>query len=108
MHSQTIFFMGETLMLKNPALSSKPLRATSLLNGRASMDAGQADGLYTQAYQADLPKNRDDGKASPLKRSLSCAEPQIWLSGPPSKQLHAGGQSMAAMVANERHLWVNG
>ncbi len=53
--------MGETSKLKTPTLPSKPLRMTSMLNGRAYVAAGPADGALhmtavLQAYQADLLK----------------------------------------------------
>lgn len=42
--------MGYTLMLKTLALSTKPLRVTLQLNGRAYVAAGQAGGaLHTMA-----------------------------------------------------------
>ncbi len=59
--------MGKTASLKVPSLPSKPLQDTSRLNGKAYAAAGQAvASLHTmavlQAYQADLPKDLDDGQ----------------------------------------------
>ncbi len=99
---------GVTSTLKAPALPSKPLRETSHLNGRAYAAAGQAGAaLHTmsvlQAYQADLLRDLDQGQGiSPegvaeLSRATDT-----------TKQTAAAiGRSMAAMVATERHLWVN-
>ncbi len=52
---------GESSFLKAPALSSAALQATSCLNGRAYVAAGQAGGAL-QAYQADLLKDLDEDK----------------------------------------------
>ncbi len=103
---------GVTSTLKAPALPSKPLRETSRLNGRAYVAAGQADAaLHTmsvlQAYQAELLRDLDQGQGiSPeavaeLRRATDLALRA-------TKQTAAAiGRSMAAMVATERHLWVN-
>ncbi len=60
---------GVTSTLKAPALPSKPLKDTSLLNGRAYAAAGQAGAaMHTmsvlQAYQADLLKDLDQGQGN--------------------------------------------
>lgn len=73
--------LGESLSsLKASTLLSKLLQTTSHLNVRACVAADQASGaLHTmavlQAYQADLQSDLDQGQG--LKRSLSCAAPQI-------------------------------
>ncbi len=88
---------GGTSTLKAPALPSKPLQDTSHLNGRAYVAAGLAGAALhmmavLQAYQADLLKDLDQEQGlPPLRRYLSCAAPQIWLSGPPSKRLPRSG-----------------
>ncbi len=98
--------------LKAPALPSKALKDTSRLNGRAYVAAGQAGAaLHTmsvlQAYQADLLKDLDQGQGLPpeavteLRRTTDLALRT-------TKQTAAAiGRSMAAMVATERHLWMN-
>ncbi len=103
---------GVTSTLKAPALSSKPLKETSRLNGRAYAAAGQAGAaLHTmsvlQAYQADLLKDLDQGQGLPpeavteLRRTTDLALRA-------TKQTAAAiGRSMAAMVATERNLWMN-
>ncbi len=98
--------------LKAPALPSKALKDTSRLNGRAYAAAGQAGAaLHTmsvlQAYQADLLKDLDQGQGLPpeavteLRRTTDLALRA-------TKQTAAViDRSMAAMVATERHLWMN-
>ncbi len=104
--------MGETPSLKVPSLPSRPLQATSRLNGRAYAAAGQAvASLHTmavlQAYQADLLKDLDSGQGlSPdevaeLRRTTDLALRAT------KQAASAMGRSMAAMVVTERHLWVN-
>ncbi len=82
------------------------------MNGRAYAAAGQAGAaLHTmsvlQAYQADLLKDLDQGQGLPpeavteLRRTTDLALRA-------TKQTAAAiGRSMAAMVATERHLWMN-
>ncbi len=103
---------GVASTLKAPALPSKALKDTSRLNGRAYVAAGQAGAaLHTmsvlQAYQADLLKDLDQGQGLPpeavteLRRTTDLALRA-------TKQTAAAiGRSMAAMVATERHLWMN-
>ncbi len=103
---------GVASTLKAPALPSKALKDTSRLNGRAYAAAGQAGAaLHTmsvlQAYQADLLKDLDQGQGLPpeavteLRRTTDLALRA-------TKQTAAAiGRSMAAMVATERHLWMN-
>ena len=103
---------GRASALSAPALPSKPLKTTARLNGRAYTAAGQAGAaLHTmavlQAYQADLLGDLDQGAGlSPeavaeLRRTTDLALRA-------TKQTAASiGRSMAAMVATERHLWLN-
>ncbi|CAM4608253.1 unnamed protein product [Leuciscus chuanchicus] len=98
--------------LRAPALPSKPCRTTSALVGKAYMAAGRAGAcLHTmgllQAYQADLLKEVDDsGEVSfddicEMRRAVD-------LSLRATKETaRAIGRSMAALVATERHLWLN-
>ncbi|ROL44499.1 hypothetical protein DPX16_0387 [Anabarilius grahami] len=103
---------GNAPSLKAPVLPSKPLKMTSRLNGKAYAAAGQAGAALhsmavLQAYQADLLKDLDQGQGlSPdvvdeLRRTTDLALRA-------TKQTAALiGRSMAAMVATERHLWLN-
>ncbi len=88
------------------ALPSKPLRETSCLIGWPYAEAGQAGAaLHTmsvlQAYQAELLRDLDQGQGlSP--------EAVADLTLRATKQTAAEiGSSIVAMVATERHLWVN-
>ncbi|KAL0187510.1 hypothetical protein M9458_014609, partial [Cirrhinus mrigala] len=94
------------------SLPSRPLQATSHLNGKAYAAAGQAAAsLHTkailQAYQADLLKDLDKGKGlSTDKVAKLCHTTNLALRA--TKQIASViGSSMAAMVVTERHLWVN-
>ncbi|XP_077061833.1 uncharacterized protein LOC143714498 [Siphateles boraxobius] len=98
--------------LRPPTLPSKPCRTTSALVGKAYMAAGRAGVcLHTmgllQSNQADLLKEVDDsGEVSfddirEMRRSVD-------LSLRVTKETaRAIGRSMAALVATERHLWLN-
>ncbi|KAK3545899.1 hypothetical protein QTP70_016590 [Hemibagrus guttatus] len=91
---------------------AKPCWATSALVGKAYTAAGQAGvSLHTmvvlQAYQADLLRELDGGEGlspdsvSELRRGTDlalCATKQT------ARYI---GHSMAALVATERHLWLN-
>ncbi len=106
------------LSLKGRGIDAKGSGSTiqgikvSRLNGRAYAAAGQAGAaLHTmsvlQAYQADLLKDLDQGQGLPpeavteLRRTTDLALRA-------TKQTAAAiGRSMAAMVATERHLWMN-
>ncbi|KAL0152736.1 hypothetical protein M9458_052459 [Cirrhinus mrigala] len=88
------------------------LQATLCLNGRTYVAAGLTGGaLHTvailQAYQAILLKDLDENKglsSEPVKE-LRCTTD---LADRTTKQTAAViGRSMAAMVAMERHPWVN-
>ncbi|XP_051719126.1 uncharacterized protein LOC127495712 isoform X43 [Ctenopharyngodon idella] len=103
---------GRVPTLKAPVLPTKPLKVTSRLNGRAYVAVGQAGAaLHTmavlQAYQADLLKDLDQGQGlSPeAVEELRCTTD---LTLRATKQTAESiGRSMAAMVATERHLWLN-
>ncbi|KAL0148085.1 hypothetical protein M9458_056625, partial [Cirrhinus mrigala] len=95
---------GTASSLKALVLPSKPLRVTSALVGKGYTVAGQAGAcLHTmsvlQAYQADLLKELDEGEEirdsdiSELRRTADLS-------------LHTTKESMAALVAAERHLWL--
>lgn len=98
--------------LKVPKLPSRPVRLTSSLVGKAYMAAGQAGTcLHTmavlQAYQTDLPRDLDDRgeEESDVVAELHRATD---LSLRATKETaRAIGCSMVAMVATERHLWLN-
>ncbi|KAK2869830.1 hypothetical protein Q8A67_024222 [Cirrhinus molitorella] len=98
--------------LKAPKLPTKALKQTSSLVGKAYTAAGQAGAcLHTmavlQAYQADLLKDLDAGEeresdtVAELRRATD-------LSLRATKETaRAIGHSMSALVATERHLWLN-
>lgn len=98
--------------LKTPTLPTKPLKTTSSLVGKAYSAAGQAAAcLHTmsilQAYQADLLGEIDEsGEASfeaihELRKATDLA---LRATKEAAKSI---GRSMAALVATERHLWLN-
>ncbi len=98
--------------LKAPVLPTKPCRVTSSLVGRAYIAAGRAGAcLHTmalmQAYQADFLKDLDEGEG-PTPGDLAELRRAADLSLRVTKETaRAIGRSMAAMVATERHLWLN-
>ncbi|ROI46622.1 hypothetical protein DPX16_7740 [Anabarilius grahami] len=103
---------GSAPTLKAPVLPSRPLKMTSRLNGRAYAAAGQAGAaLHTmavlQAYQADLLKDLDQGQGlSPDAVAELRQTTDLALRA--TKHTSASiGRSLAAMVATERHLWLN-
>ncbi len=88
-----------------PLLPSKLCRTTSALIGKSYIAAGQAGmALHTmailKAYQADVLKEMDEGTGltpeavKELRRATK-------------HTARAVGRSMAALVAAERHLWLN-
>ncbi len=88
-----------------PLLPSKPCRTTSALIGKSYIAAGQAGmALHTmailKAYRADVLKEMDEGTGltpeavKELRRATK-------------HTARAVGRSMAALVAAERHLWLN-
>ncbi|CAM4537370.1 unnamed protein product [Leuciscus chuanchicus] len=101
----------ETSTLRAPTLPSR-LQTTSRLNGRAYAAVGQAGAaLHTmavlQVYQADLLRDLDQvqGLTPDAVAELRCTTDLALLA---TKQTAAAiGRSLAAMVATERHLWVN-
>ncbi|XDV29637.1 hypothetical protein PO909_032721 [Leuciscus waleckii] len=98
--------------LKAPALPSKPVKFTSSLVHKAYAAAGQAAAcLHTMslmhAYQAELLGDCEEGggigpdTVSELRRATD-------LSLRATKEtVKSIGRSMAALVATERHLWLN-
>ncbi len=95
-----------------PLLSSKPCRTTSALIGKSYIAAGQAGmALHTmailQAYQADVLKEMDEGTGltpeamKELRRATDLALRAT------KHTARAAGRSMTALVAAERHLWLN-
>ncbi len=98
--------------IKSPILPTKPVRITSALVGKAYSAAGQAAAcLHTlsllQAYQAELLTDLIEGEGiSPntvceLRRA---ADLSLRAAKETAKSI---GRSMAALVATERHLWLN-
>ncbi|KAL0153483.1 hypothetical protein M9458_051212, partial [Cirrhinus mrigala] len=100
---------GEASSLKTLSLPSAPLQVTSCLNGKAYAAAGQAVGaLHTmavlQAYKADLLKDLDKGQGlSPNEEAELRRTTDLALRAAKQAATHMG----RAMVATERHLWVN-
>ncbi|XP_073708624.1 uncharacterized protein [Garra rufa] len=103
---------GRASSLKTPSLPSPALQLTSRLNGRAYAAAGQAVGaLHTmavlQAYQADLLKDLDNGQGlSPDQVAELRRTTDLALRATKQAATHMG-RAMGAMVATERHLWLN-
>ncbi|KAL0146535.1 hypothetical protein M9458_058166 [Cirrhinus mrigala] len=103
---------GEASSLKTLSLPSAPLQVTSRLNGKAYAAAGQAVGaLQTmavlQAYKADLLKDLDKGQGlSPNEEAELRHTTDLALRAAKQAATHMG-RAMGAMVATERHLWVN-
>ncbi|MGL5405218.1 MAG: hypothetical protein ACRDAX_00050, partial [Propionibacteriaceae bacterium] len=97
--------------LKAPTLPTKPVKLTSSLVGKAYSAAGQAAAcLHTmsllQAYQAELLGENEGGEISPevvceLRRATDLS---LRATKETAKSI---GRSMAALVATERHLWLN-
>ncbi|KAL0193306.1 hypothetical protein M9458_011602, partial [Cirrhinus mrigala] len=99
---------GAASSLKAPTLPSKPLRTTSSLVGKGYAAAGQAGAcLHTmsvlQAYQADLLKGLAEGEKVDLEELQRTADLALRAT---KETARAVGLSMAAMVAAERHLWL--
>ncbi|KAI2647884.1 ORF V: Enzymatic polyprotein [Labeo rohita] len=102
---------GSASSLKAPALPTKPLRVTSALVGKGYTAASQAGAcLHTmsvlQAYQADLLKELDEGeeiKDADIEEIRRTADLALRAT---KEAARAIGQSMAALVAAERHLWL--
>ncbi|CAM4341551.1 unnamed protein product [Leuciscus chuanchicus] len=98
--------------LRAPTLPTKPCRTTSALVGKAYMAAGRAGScLHTmgllQAYQADLLKEADDSGEIAFD-DIREMRRVVDLSLRATKETaRAIGRSMAALVATERHLWLN-
>ncbi len=98
--------------IKSPILPNKPVRITSALVGKAFSAAGQAAAcLYTmsllQAYQAELLMDLNEGKGiSPNTVCELCRATDLSLKAA-KKTAKSIGRSMAALVATERHLWLN-
>ncbi len=98
--------------IKSPTLPTKPVRITSALVGKAYSVAGQAAAcLHTmsllQAYQAELLIELDEGEG--FNPSSVCELRRATdLSLRAAKEtVKSIGRSMAALVATERHLWLN-
>ncbi|XP_032365670.1 uncharacterized protein LOC116682766 [Etheostoma spectabile] len=95
-----------------PALPTGPCRVTSSLVGKAYMAAGQAGAcLHTmavlQAYQADLLLEMDE-RGGPSEEELAELRRATDLSlRATMATARAVGRSMSALVATERHLWLN-
>ncbi|ROL52327.1 hypothetical protein DPX16_18695 [Anabarilius grahami] len=98
--------------LKAPTLPTKPLKTTSALVGKAYSAAGQAAAcLHTmsimQAYQADLLKDlgeSDEVGVDLIQELRLSADLALRATKETAKSV---GRSMAALVATERHLWLN-
>ncbi len=85
---------------RSPVLHTKPVRTTSALVGKAYSAVGQAAAcLHTmsllQAYQGELLADLDEGEGIGPDAVCKLATAR------------AIGRSMVALVATERHLWLN-
>ncbi len=98
--------------IKSPTLPTKPVRITSALVGKAYSAAGQAAAcLHTmsllQAYQAELLIELDEGEGfnpSSVCELRRATDLSLRAAKETAKSI---GRSMAALVATERHLWLN-
>ncbi len=98
--------------IKSPTLPTKPVRITSALVGKAYSAAGQAAAcLHTmsllQAYQAELLIELDKGEGfnpSSVCELRRAKDLSLRAAKETAKSI---GRSMAALVATERHLWLN-
>ncbi|XP_067245130.1 uncharacterized protein, partial [Chanodichthys erythropterus] len=98
--------------LKTPTLPTKPLKTTSGLVGKAYAAAGQAAAcLHTmsllQAYQADLlgeVENSGEATYECIQEIRMATDLALRATKETAKEI---GRSMAALVAPERHLWLN-
>ncbi|XP_048037449.1 uncharacterized protein LOC125262674 [Megalobrama amblycephala] len=98
--------------LKTPTLPTKPLKTTSGLVGKAYAAAGQAAAcLHTmsllQAYQADLlgeVENSGEATYECIQEIRMATDLALRATKETAKEI---GRSMAALVATERHLWLN-
>ncbi len=97
---------------RSPVLPTKPVRTTSALVGKAYSATGQAAAclqtiLLLQAYKAVLLADLDEGKGigpntvCELRRATDLS---LWATKETAKSI---GRSMAALVATERHIWLN-
>ncbi len=98
--------------VRSPVLPTKPVKTTSALAGKSYSAAGQAAAcLHTmsllQAYQAELLADLDEGEGigpntvCELRRATDLS---VRAAKETAKSI---GRSMAALVATERHLWLN-
>ncbi|KAG1925197.1 hypothetical protein F2P79_025690, partial [Pimephales promelas] len=98
--------------LKAPMLPTRPLKSTPSLVGKAYSAAGQAAScLHTmtilQAYQADLLREideREEVSADAIRELRRATDLAFCATKEKAKSV---GRSMAALVATERHLWLN-
>ncbi|ROL54738.1 hypothetical protein DPX16_3891 [Anabarilius grahami] len=98
--------------LKTPTLPPKPLKTTSGLVGKAYSAAGQAAAcLHTmsilQAYQADLLGEIDDSGEAMFETVQELRKATDLALRATKETAKSIGRSMAALVAMERHLWLN-
>ncbi len=97
---------------RSPVLLTKPVRITSALVRKAHSAAGQAAKcLHTmsllQAYQAELLADLDEGEGigpSAVCKLIRATDLSLRAAKETAKSI---GRSMAALVATERHLWLN-
>ncbi len=95
-----------------PLLPSKPCRTTSALIGKSYIAAGQAGmALHTmailKAYQADVLKEMDEGTGLTPEAVKELRRATVLALRATKHTARAVGRSMAALVAAERHLWLN-
>ncbi|XDV19881.1 hypothetical protein PO909_025279 [Leuciscus waleckii] len=98
--------------LKAPALPSKPVKFTSSLVHKAYAAAGQAAACshtmsLMQAYQAELLGDSEEGggiSADTVSELRRATDLPLRATKETAKSI---GRSMAALVATERHLWLD-
>ncbi len=97
---------------RSPVLPTKPVRTTSALVGKAYSATGQAAAclqtmLLLQAYKAVLLADLDEGKGigpNAVCELRRVTDLSLWDTKEMAKSI---GRSMAALVATERHIWLN-
>ncbi len=95
---QTLLSPGVASSLKTPVLPSKPLCTTSALVGK---------GYTVCTFQADLLIELDEGEQVSSNDILELRRTNDFALRTTKETARAIGQSMAALVAAERHLWLS-
>ncbi len=112
LYTDVYLFPESSSSARSPVLPTKPVRTTSALVEKAYSAAGQAAAcLHTmsllQAYQAELLADLNEGEGiGPNAVCELCRATDLSLRGT-KETARLIGRSMTALVATERHLWLN-